>query len=262
MDSLEREEKMKKEVFVLGCNGKMGRKLRNLINQSSDFVCHAGYDQVQSDFPTYDYRNLPAQSLDMLKGKDVIIDFSSPKAIMEILPYAVDYHIPMVIASTGFADGQKVAIQKAADRIPIFISSNMALSTKRFVDLVKYASKIFPAPYTISIHECHHSEKKDAPSGTAKMLFDAVNEGRNETLIYRFDSNAKKMENEIWVSSERNSSLFCGEHIVTIGGVNDYIKLIHFINDRALFAEGALEAARFILQCKAQLYDMNDLFVQ
>lgn len=92
------------------------------------------------------------------------------------------------------------------------------------------------------------------------MLFDAVNEGRSGTLVYRFDSNGKKAENEVWVSSGRVGS-FRGDHIVTIAGDNDYVQLKHSINDRALFAEGALDAARFIMQqTEPRIYTMADMF--
>lgn len=252
---------MKKNVFVVGCSGKMGRIVRDLIYNSNDLVVSAGYDEIPAgSIATYCKDDLSVCNQEALEGKDAIIDFSRPKATMEILPYAVQYRIPMVIATTGFTEGQELTIKGAARSIPIFKSSNMALSTKRFISLVKYAASLFPAPYEIAIHEDHHSGKKDAPSGTAKMLFDAVNEGRGGTLVYRFDSNSKKAENEVWVSSGRVGSLR-GDHIVTIAGENDYVQLKHSISDRALFAEGALNAARFLMQqTEPRIYTMDDLF--
>ena len=252
---------MKKNVFVVGCNGKMGRIVRNLIANSDDLNVFAGYDQISNgSFTTVMLDELRFHPDVVIGSSDVLIDFSRPKATMEILPYAVQYRVPMVIATTGFTEGQELTIKGAARSIPIFKSSNMALSTKRFISLAKYAAALFPAPYEISIHEDHHSEKADAPSGTAKMLFDAVNEGRGGTLVYRFDSNGKKAENEVWVSSGRVGS-FRGDHIVTIAGENDYVQFKHSINDRALFAEGALDAARFIMQqSEPRIYTMDDMF--
>lgn len=258
----EREESsMKKNVFVLGCNGKMGRIVRTLISESNDMAATTGFDQVQGGvITTYCPNDLSVCANTIFNGRDVIIDFSRPEATMKILPYTVQYRIPMVIATTGFTDDQEATIEGAARSIPIFKSSNMALSTKRFISLVKYAAALFPAPYEISIHEDHHSEKADAPSGTAKMLFDAINEGRGGTLVYRFDYNGKKAENEVWVSSGRVGS-FRGDHIVTIAGKNDYVQLKHSISDRALFAEGALDAARFIMQqTEPRIYTMADMF--
>lgn len=252
---------MKKNVFVVGCNGNMGQIVRALIAKSDDMATTAGFDQVQGGVvASYCAKDLSVCADTIFNGRDGIIDFSNPEATMKILPYAVQYQIPMVIATTGFTDGQEMTIKGAARSIPIFKSSNMALSTKRFISLVKYAATLFPAPYEIAIHEDHHSGKKDAPSGTAKMLFDAVNEGRGGTLVYRFDSNSKKSENEVWVSSGRVGSLR-GDHIVTIAGENDYVQLKHSISDRALFAEGALNAARFIMQqTEPRMYTLDDLF--
>lgn len=252
---------MKKNVFVVGCNGKMGQIVRILISKSDDMTATAGFDHVQGGvITTYCPNDLSVCANTIFNGRDVIIDFSRPEATMKILPYAVQYQIPMVIATTGFTEDQEMNIKGAARSIPIFKSSNMALSTKRFISLVKYAASLFPHPYEIAIHEDHHSEKRDAPSGTAKMLFDAVNEGRNGTMVYRFDSNGKKTKNEVWVSSGRVGS-FRGDHIVTIAGENDYVQLKHSINDRALFAEGALDAARFIMQqTNPGIYTINDMF--
>lgn len=252
---------MKKNVFVVGCNGKMGRIVRSLISESDDMDTTAGFDQHQGGvIASYCSENLRNNPNAVFYNTDVIVDFSRPEATMEILPYAVKYRIPMVIATTGFTKEQELELKSAASLIPIFKSSNMALSTKRFISLVKCAAKLFPEPYEISIHEDHHSGKADAPSGTAKMLFDAVNEGRGRTLVYRFDSSGKRAENEVWVSSGRVGS-FRGDHIVTIASENDYIQLKHSILDRALFAEGALDAARYIMQqTEPRIYTMDDLF--
>lgn len=252
---------MKKNAFLIGCNGKMGRIVRDLANKSDDLEVTSGYDQYCDDnFPAYYYEELVVHHYNAFCRRDGIIDFSRPEATMKILPYAVQYQIPMVIATTGFTHEQEETIKGAARSIPIFKSSNMALSTKRFISLVKHAAALFPAPYGISIHEIHHDEKIDAPSGTAKMLFDAVNEGRGGTLVYRFDSSDKKAKDEVWVSSERVGS-FRGDHIVTIAGENDYVQLKHSINDRALFAEGALDAARYIMQqSEPRIYTMADMF--
>ena len=248
----------RKNVFVVGSNGKMGRIVCNLIKASSDLEPFAGFDH---DWPSECVKRSYWQYVDgCLDDIDVIIDFSHPDATMSVLPFAVKSSIPMVIATTGFEDKQVKRIEEAATVIPIFKSANMGLCTKRFISVVKYAARVFPAPYEISIHEIHHSAKKDAPSGTAKMLFDAANAGRDGTLVYHFDSNDKKGENEVWVSSERVGS-FRGDHVVTIAGANDYLQLRHSIADRAVFAEGALEAARYIMQqTDPRIYTMDDLF--
>lgn len=249
----------KKEVIVVGATGRMGRIVCDLIAKSEDMevlggLCHSYGDRL----PGIDL-HVKAEHMDCHVA-DVIIDFSRPEATMEILPYALHYRIPMVIATTGFSGVHENAVLEASYTIPIFKSANMGLGTKRFIQIVKNAASILPGSYEISIHEVHHSGKADAPSGTAKMLFTAVNEARNSSLRYRFDSNDKKSENEVWVSSERIGN-FRGEHTVTICGENEYFRFTHSIQDRAVFAEGALEAARFIMQqTEPRIYTMDDLF--
>lgn len=252
---------MKKNVFVVGCNGTMGQTVRSLIAKSDDMATTAGFDQLQGGVvASYCAEDLSVCADTIFNGRDVIIDFSRPEATMKILPYAVDYRIPMVIATTGFDADQLAKIEELAQYIPIFMSSNMGLGTKAFIQIVKYAVGVLPGSYKISIREMHHTGKADAPSGTAKMLFDAVNEAREGTLVYRFDSNGKRGENEVWVCSERNEN-FCGDHTVTIAGINEYFSFTHSVRDRAIFAEGALNAARYLMQqTEPRIYTMDDLF--
>lgn len=249
---------MKQNVFVVGYSGKMGKIVCDLIKRSNDLEVTQGYDLVSdSELGITNSHNMP---IIWTNAPNVIVDFSKPEATMRILPYAVRYHVPMVIATTGFSGEHEALIEDAAKTIPIFRSTNMSYGAKAFVQIVQLAVKLFQPPYEISIHEKHHSGKADAPSGTAKTLFEAINDARGNTLIYRFDSNGKRNPNEVWVSAERVGA-FRGEHIVTIAGENDYVELKHFVNDRGVFAEGALQAARFIMrQTEPRIYTMDDLF--
>lgn len=247
----------KKKVIVVGATGRMGRIVCDLIAKSDDMevccgLCHSYAENRIPGitlFTKADFANF--------FEADVIIDFSTPMAMGDVLPKASRYKIPVVIATTGISED---FVEHHSYTIPIFKSANMSVGTKRFIQIVKNAASILPGSYEISIHEVHHSGKADAPSGTAKMLFTAVNEARNGSLKYRFDSNDKKSENEVWVSSERIGN-FRGEHTVTICGENEYFRFTHSVQDRAVFAEGALEAARFIMQqTEPRVYTMDDLF--
>lgn len=253
-----------RNVFIVGCNGKMGQLVYELIQKDECWDSYYGFDLTTSKRNIFVYTSMERLMSDAFTVNDytnVIVDFSHPSATMEILPFAVEKEIPMVIATTGFTPEQQKEIINCAKTIPIFKSSNMAYSSTAFTRLVKMAASLLQEPYEISIHEIHHKGKKDAPSGTAKdMLFEAVNEGRGNTLKYRFDSNGLKADNEVWVSSERVGH-FRGEHTVTIAGPNDFVQLRHFVSDRKVFAEGALQAARFIMeQTEPGLYTMENLF--
>lgn len=254
----------RKNVFVVGCNGRMGRLVYDLAQKSEDLNVVYGFDQhTSAELNIGIYTSVEqflSDATTISSNTDVIVDFSNPSATLKILPWAAELDIPVVIATTGFTPEEETEIKCSAERIPIFKSSNMAYSTKAFIETVRFAAKRFQPPYEFSIHEIHHHDKKDAPSGTAKMLFDAINEAHGSTLSYRFDSNGLKGEKEVWVSSERVGS-FRGEHTVTIAGPSDFVQFKHFVNDRGVFAEGALEAARYIMrQTEPRIYTMDDLF--
>lgn len=249
---------MKKNVFVVGCNGRMGQIVRSLIAKSDDMATTAGFDQLQGGVvASYCAEDLSVCADTIFNGRDVIIDFSRPEATMKILPYAVDYRIPMVIATTGFTEGQELTIKGAARSIPIFKSSNMALSAKRFISLVKYAAALFPEPYAITIHE-NRPKHNDALDDTTKLLFEAIN-CRCGTKVYPFDFNMRISENEFWVSSGHVENLHSG-HMITIESANDYVQLKYSVSNQSI-AEGALDAARFIMQqTEPRIYTMDDLF--
>lgn len=258
---------VRKSVFVVGCFGKMGEIVCKLILKSEDFCLRYGCDYNQNErTATFAYSSETSgldcgfgPTLSIPDPVDVVIDFSRPKATMTILPMAVERQIPMVIATTGFSPEQEAKIEEAGKTIPIFWSSNMAYSIKAFIETTKAVAKTLP-DYQIAIHERHHAAKQDAPSGTAKMLFNAINEAHGGTLCYQYDENAPRVDNAVWLSAERNGNIK-GEHRITFSGKNETIELKHSVDDRAVFADGALQAARFILkQTEPRIYTMDDLF--
>lgn len=253
----------KSNVLVVGCNGQMGQLVCKAIAKSQDFVVIGGYDAVYElgryDFPTY-------ASIDELENwkavadVDLIIDFSRPEATMKILDFAVEHDIPMVIATTGFSDEQEEKIRIVSNTISIFKSSNMAFAVNVMVQLLRRLTKLLPS-YSCGISEIHHENKADAPSGTAKMFFDAINDAHGNDLVAKYGESGKKQPNEVWIASQRIDG-FPGEHTVTFGSHNDFIKIEHFAYNRSIFAEGALEAARYLLDACALTgyYTMDDLF--
>lgn len=250
----------KKKVLVVGSNGTMGQILCEKIAASNDFKVVAGYDVEYKDglydFPTF-CSVADLERWEVSNHTDVIFDFSRPEATMEVLRFAEKYGIPMVIATTNFSDEQEEKIRTAANHIWIFKSSNMACAVNVVVQLLKTVAKLLPN-YSCGISEIHHEAKADAPSGTAKMFFDAINDVHGN-LVPKYGKSGKKEPNEVWIASQRIDG-FPGEHTVTFGGPNDFIKIEHFAYNRSIFAEGALEAARFLLQQPfATLYSTEDM---
>ena len=188
---------------------------------------------------------------------DCLIDFSNHVCTRELLQFAVDTQIPIVIATTGHTEQELSAIAEAAKKIPVFHSANMSVGVALLVKLAKTAAAAMPDA-DIEIIEKHHNRKVDAPSGTAMMLYRELTSVRTDaTANLGRSGNAKRTPNEIGIHAVRMGNIV-GEHEVIIGTASQAITLKHEAFDRALFAEGALAAAGFVKDCQPGLYDMHD----
>ncbi len=189
---------------------------------------------------------------------DCIIDFSHHTCAPELLSYAVKNNIPTVIATTGHTDEELSAIYEASKHIPVFFSANMSLGVALLVELAKTAALAMPEA-EIEIIEKHHNRKIDAPSGTALMIANAIADVRPEAYNKLGRSgHGKRDVNEIGIHAIRMGNIV-GEHEVIIGTQNQTITLKHEAHSRALFAEGALAAASFLIGKAHGLYDMKSL---
>lgn len=199
-------------------------------------------------------------SLERFNGPaDCIIDFSDRAATAPLLEYALGRGLPVVIATTGQTEQDMEQIRRAAESIPVFRSGNMALGVTLMCQLVKTAVKAFPGAQ-VEILEIHHTGKADVPSGTAVMLGEAalkVRPGAHLT-VGRPAGHGLRDENEITIHSLRMGNIV-GTHEVIINAGTQVLTLKHEALDRAMFAEGAIIAAEFLLRQKPGLYDMQDL---
>lgn len=247
----------KKKVLVSGCNGHMGQIVCRLINESSNFEVLYGFDTAArefSPFPVFEY----ASGLEGMDIKpDVIIDFSAPKATLEILGYADLYDIPIVIATTGFSESQINVIKNCSASIPIFMSANMSFEIALLKNVLKEIAPVLLG-VDIEITEIHHNRKKDAPSGTAKLLADSINESFGNSKKTVYGRTGKRENDEIGISSIRGGNIV-GTHTVSFLGQYETLEITHTAHSRELFAEGALKAAEFLIGAKIGLYDMDDL---
>lgn len=259
----------KKKVLVSGCNGHMGQIVCRLIDESSDFHVEYGIDPKCNILPfesqcEYDKKNFHIcyglEDEEVLEAlPDIIIDFSSPDATMNLLCSAVKLSVPIVIATTGFSAEQEKKILEAANVIPIFKSSNMESN----ITLLKNTVQMLAPHLTdcdIEILETHHNRKKDAPSGTALLLANAIKEalaGSEKKIVY--GRTGQREQNEIGISSIRGGNIV-GEHTIFFYGKHETLELKHTAYSREGFAEGALNAARFLLeQTTPGLYTMDDM---
>ena len=245
------------KVLINGINGKMGQEVLTAINNSSDFEVCCGVDKFSATsfpFPIYSNTN------NIIEKPDIIIDFSTPDATMNILEYAKQNAIPIVIATTGFSQDQLLKIDEYYKFIPIFKSSNMSYEVNIMADIVAKLAKQLPDS-NIEIIETHHKNKIDSPSGTALILADSINNALDNKMDYQYNRQIlkqKRPENEIGIHSIRGGTEV-GKHTVMFLGKNESFEITHTVTSRSIFANGALKAAKFLLNPGNGLYSMKDL---
>ncbi len=244
-------------IIFGGVNGRMGRVFQDLIADKEDVALVAGVDVVSADcsFPVF-------SSFEDVNVKcDVVVDFSNPSALDGILAYCKKNQVPAVLCATGYSEEQLKAISEASKEIPMFRSSNMSVGVNIISELAKKAAALLYPDFNVEIVEKHHTQKLDAPSGTAIMIADSIASGLPEKVEYVYDRSqrrATRPENEIGISAVRGGTIV-GEHDVILAGPDEVITLSHHAASRAIFANGALSAAKWISDKEPGLYNMSDV---
>lgn len=243
-------------IILSGANGKMGHVIADIVAGRSDCNISCGMDfntEAYSDFPIF-------PTFEGTWG-DVIIDFSHPSALDSILDYAKVNGTPVVFATTGYSEEQIKAIHAAADELPIFFSFNMSIGINLLVNLAKRAATVLGDSYDVEIIEKHHNQKVDAPSGTALMIADALNETYESKYTYVYDRHTKsekRTSHEIGIHAVRGGTIV-GEHEVLFAGRDELLSLSHSARSKEIFAVGAVNAAVFLNEKQPGLYDMGCL---
>lgn len=245
-------------ILLAGATGAMGKVVSSLVAEEGKSQIVAGYaeENFEGSYPIYS--NISDIDPSII---DVIVDFSIAPVLDDILAYAVEKKLPLVIAATGHTDKQINDINSASKEIPILYSGNMSIGVNIMTEVVKELSRKL-SDFDIEIIEKHHHFKKDAPSGTAKMLYNAVNEGRDLTLELKYDrhnEHGMRSAEEVGMHTVRGGSIV-GEHTVIFAGVDEVLEVKHSAGSKRIFAAGTLKAAKFIIHSKPGLYDMKDIF--
>lgn len=247
-------------IAICGANGKMGKTIYNCISAREDCKVIAGIDintEQYADFPIIDSPSkLPEKP-------DVIIDYSNPASLDGLLEYCLSTGTPIVLAATGYSDEQINKIKSAAEQIPVFFTFNMSLGINLLVQLAKKAASVLGDQFDIEIVEKHHNQKIDAPSGTAIMLANAINETLDNKYHYVYDRHSqrkKRDKNEIGMHAIRGGTIV-GEHDVIFAGHDEVITLSHSAASKSVFAEGSINAAIYLSDKPAGLYDMSSLVI-
>ena len=254
---------MKKiNLAISGCMGRMGQQLIKSSKKNKNFklVTLTENRLINKKFNGV---KLELNSDKAFKKTDVIIDFTVPKCTLEILKIASKLKKKVVIGTTGFNLKQENQIKKYSKKIPILKAGNMSLGVNLLMYLTEIASKSLNEEYLSKIFEVHHKHKKDYPSGTALMLGKGIADGKNKNLyklIGRKYLNKKSFPfgKKINFNSIRKGEII-GEHEVKFSSGKEIISLNHEAFDRALYSDGALTAAKWLMKKKSGLYSMRDL---
>ena len=254
---------MKKiKITITGCMGRMGQQLIKTIKNEKDFKIHSltEYKDINKKLSGIKPQLNTEKAF---KTTDVIIDFTIPRCTFEVLRIATKLKKRIVIGTTGFTKKQEKLIESYSKKIPILKAGNMSLGINLLMYLTEIASKSLGKKYLSKVFEVHHKHKKDYPSGTALMLGNGIAVGKNKNfynLIGKKYLNKKNFPygNKINFNSIRKGEII-GEHEVLFSNGKEIIKLNHEAFDRALYSEGALSAASWLMRKKPGLYSMRDL---
>ena len=254
---------MKKiNLAISGCLGRMGQQLIKSSKNNNNFKLTALTENKAINKKIAGIK-LDVNTEEAFKKTDVIIDFTVPNCTLDILKIASKLKKRVVIGTTGFNQKEEALIKKFSKTIPILKAGNMSLGVNLLMYLTEIASKSLNEEYLSKVFEVHHKHKKDYPSGTALMLGKGIADGKNKNL---YNLMGKKFLNKksfpygkkINFNSIRKGEII-GEHEVTFSSGKEIIKLNHEAFDRALYSDGALTAAKWLINKKPGLYSMRDL---
>ena len=249
-------------ITITGALGRMGKILIKRLSKSKNLKLFSLTD-LKSE-KNINGIKIQKNNVEAFKKTDVIIDFSRPKASLEVLSYAVKLKKNIVIGTTGFSRKQNNLIKNYSKKIAIFKSGNMSLGINLLEYIANILSKKIPNDYQIGINDNHHRMKIDYPSGTALMLANAVSKGKNKNLesikgktFLNKKGNLQKNKINFFITRKGNT---IGKHSVFFDNKIENIELKHTAFSRELFADGALNAAIWINKKNKGLFNMQDMF--
>ena len=247
-------------ILLNGCSGRMGRQVAAAAAAHPDFDIAAGVDVfLDGDycFPVFN------QISQVDVAADVVLDFSSPAGLAGVLDYAVAHSIGVVVATTGLDDSHAALLGTAARNIPILRAANLSLGVNLMAEMTETAAHFLGDDYDIEITETHHTQKRDAPSGTALVLAEAARRGAKSAKQFcygRHGTNALRAPAEIGLHALRGGNVV-GSHTVYFFGHDETLAIEHTATARALFARGALRAAAFTAAIGPGMYGMRDMIL-
>ena len=247
------------KIIMHGCNGKMGQVITDIVKNDESAEIVAGIDvsnHIQNAYPVF------ANIKDCDVQADVVIDFAAAAAVDDLLDYCVEKKLPVVLCTTGLSEEQLAKVEEAAKQTAVLKSANMSLGINMLLRLLQDAVKtLAPAGFDVEIVEKHHNLKVDAPSGTALALADSINEAMDNQYEYVYDRSQVRQRSdakELGISAVRGGTIV-GDHEVIFAGTDEVIEFNHTAYSKAVFAKGAVQAAKFLAGKPAGRYDMRDV---
>ena len=246
-------------LFLNGCNGRMGRTIREIASGRDDIRIAAGSDLAADPTAPFPIYTDPAACRDPFDAGR-LFQSGALRAFYLIEQRAC----PSVICTTGLDQELRERLQQLSAAAPVFVSANMSLGVNLLIDLARQAAKLLYPGFDIEIIEAHHNQKVDAPSGTALMIADQLNQALNGTLhpvTDRSQVRQKRQAGELGIHAVRGGTIV-GEHTVLFAGPEETIEIRHSAQSRAIFARGALAAALFLAGKPAGMYSMADIVAE
>ncbi len=249
------------KIILGGCSGKMGRAVTASAaeNPNTEIVCGLDiFNNGSLSYPVYEKFSMISENA------DVIVDFSHPSLLTDLLTYAKENKIPCVLCATGYSEDQKAEILEASETVPIFSSGNMSLGINLLIELAQKAAKVFGNAFDVEIIEKHHNQKIDAPSGTALMIADGISQVMEQEPQYVYDRHSyrrKRGKNEIGIHAVRGGTIV-GEHEVIFAGHDEVVSIKHEAHSKEVFAVGAVNAAVYMCGKTPGMYDMGDMLAE
>lgn len=247
------------KIVMVGCNGRMGRIIADLLKEDTEAKIVAGVDKFgtpSGEYPVFE------QLSDCDVQADVVIDFSSPTALDNILETCEKKKMAVVLCTTGYSEEDVQKINDATERVAILRSANMSLGVNLLLKLVNEAAQLLlEQGFDAEIVERHHNQKKDAPSGTALAFADAINDAvdyQYENVYDRHEVREKRKKAEIGISAVRGGTIV-GEHEILFCGPDEVIEFKHTAYSKALFGKGAIAAAKYMAGKEPGMYSMRDV---
>jgi 4-hydroxy-tetrahydrodipicolinate reductase len=251
---------MSVKIILCGACGKMGGNVLSLLENDSEAQAVCGVDLYPREIGIPVYKSFA----EIKEEADVIIDFSSPVGLKERLDYAKEKGLGIVLASTGFTKDDLAMVAEYAKDVAIFKTANLSLGVNLMQALCKAAAEVLGDSFDVEIVEKHHNLKKDAPSGTALMLADTVNEAFDNQKHYvngRDGIVGAREKSEIGIHAVRGGTIV-GEHEVIFAGEDEIITISHSARSKRVFAVGAIRAAKYLPKKEAGMYEMKHLLAE